>query len=429
MSGSTNIFLTSTLIAREVLRLLKNNLVMGNLVYRAYEAEFPGSPKKGGTVTIRKPVKFKVSKTRVRVSSVITEQSITLTVATQAHVTWAFHMVDMTLSIEEYSERYIRPAAAALANTVDADLCALYKDVWNTVQEDTAGVSPHTFMILGKAMQKLDEEACPPEDRVVVLNPAANWAIANALSGMYAQEPSTTAIRKGKLGRIAGCDIYMDQNIKTHLTGEWSSDTVEATTGKLLIFSSAAALPATGLVVGASNNQRIYLTGIRQNTAVAFTQGDVLTVAQLYAVNPMSGESTGSLRHFVVTADITGTNESTLTDIIKIAIQPDIISTGPYKTVSTIPTVGAKVWPVMEEPEKNYPQNLAFHKNAFALVMVPLEKPDGQWGSSITEDGISIRLVKGYDIDEDDEIIRCDILYGVKTIYPELAARILGAEG
>lgn len=426
MAGTTNIFLTPTIIAREALRLLKNNLVMGNLVYRAYETEFPGSPKKGGTVTIRKPVKFLVTKSRVRSSSVITEQSITLEVATQAHVSWAFHMVDLTLSIEEYSERYIRPAAAALANTVDADLCALYDDVWNTVQESSAGHGPETFMVFGKAMQRLDEEAAPPEDRVVVFNPAANWSVANALSGLYAPEPATTAIRKGKLGRVAGCDIYMDQNIKVHTTGQWCTATADVSTSRLAIHSSATV--PTGIVVGATPNQRISILGGYYSTSIApFETGDVLTIADVYAVNPMSGESTGSLRNFVITADAVYSTESTTANVW-VSIQPDIINTGPYKTVSTIPAAGSRVTPVMEEPGKNYPQNLAFHKNAFALCMVPLEKPDGQWGSSITEDGVSIRLVKTYSIDQDDEIIRCDILYGVKTIYPELAVRILGAE-
>ena len=170
----TSTLLTPTIIAREALRLLKNNLVMGNLVYRDYEAEFPGAPKKGGTVTIRKPNKFKATKARTRATSTVVEDSLTLTVATQAHVSWGFIMSDLTLSIEEYSERYLRPAAATLANTIDADVCALYDDIYNTVWESTGFVNPSTFMVLGKAMQRLDEEACPPEDRVVVFNPAAH---------------------------------------------------------------------------------------------------------------------------------------------------------------------------------------------------------------------------------------------------------------
>ncbi len=197
---STSTLLTPTIIAREALRLLKNNLVMGNLVYRAYETEFPGTPKKGGSVQIRKPVKFQTTKARTRATSTVTEDKITLTVATQANISWGFIMSDLTLSIEEYSERYIRPAAAALANTIDGDLCSLYDDVWNAVQESTGVVTPSTFMVLGKAMQRLDEEACPPEDRVVVFNPAAHWSMANALAALAIPSIPEKAIRKGFLG-------------------------------------------------------------------------------------------------------------------------------------------------------------------------------------------------------------------------------------
>ena len=105
-----------------------------------------------------------------------------------------------------------------------------------------------------------------------------------------------------------------------------------------------------------------------------------------------------------------------------------MLHTGPYKTVDTIPQLGAAV-KVYGNSNRPHPQNLAFHKNAFALCMVPLVKPDGAWGASVSEEGYSVRVVKDYNIETDQEIIRMDILYGVTTIYPELACRIFGAEG
>lgn len=427
--GHTHTLLTPTMIAKEALRLLKNNLVMGNLVYRDYEAEFPGMPKKGGSVQIRKPVKFSVTKSRVRVTSTITEQYITLNVATQAHVSWQFSSVDLTLSIEEYSQRYIRPAAAALANQVDADLCGLYVDLPNQVYESTGFVTPHTFMVMGKAMQKMDEEAAPPDDRVVVFNPAAHWSFANALSNWNFKEGGEQALRKGFLGRIANAEVFMDQNIKTHVNGVYV--TAGATESRLKIQttadSAAGGLP-TGNGVGVSANQMILVCGINCSTGAnaGLKAGDTFTIANCYAVNPMSGESTGALRHFLVTTHAVPTVSTTDMDTA-VYFYPDMIHTGPYKTVDTIPQLEAAVT-VIGGGGDSYPQNLAFHKNAFALVMVPLEKPDGQWAASETEDGISIRVVKDYGIDADVETIRLDILYGVKTIYPELGVRIMGAE-
>lgn len=429
--GHTHTLLTPTMIAKEALRLLKNNLVMGSLVYRDYEAEFPGSPKKGGSVQLRKPVKFKVTKSRVRVTSTITEAYVTLTVATQAHVSWQFSTVDLTSSIEEYSERYIRPSAAALANQVDADLCALYDDVWNQVYESTGYVTPHTFMVMGKAMQRLDEEAAPPDDRVVVFNPAAHWSFANALSNWNFKEGGEQALRKGFLGRIANAEIYMDQNIKTHTMGNVGTDTSEQAAASIQIASSAVSgggLPAdTNIGQGMTQVQHILFQGFPHESTVAMPVGSVFTIAGCYAVNPMSGESTGVLRQFVVVTAVDATATTAGGAIADVEFQPDMIHTGPYKTVTTIPAVAAKMT-ILGNSKKSHPVNLAFHKNAFALVMVPLEKPDGQWGATETEDGISIRVVKDYGIDADVETIRMDILYGVKTIYPELACRIMGAE-
>lgn len=427
--------LTPTMIAREALRLLKNNLVMGQNVYRAYEVEFPGNPKIGTSVQIRKPVKFQVTKSRVRTSSAITEQYITLTCATQAHVSWEFNSVELTMTIEQYSERYIRPACAVLANTVDADLCALYDDIWNVVVESTGFVDPHTFMVMGKAMQRLDEEAAPPNDRCVVLNPGGHWAMANALVGLYgpasAQEQ---ALRKGFLGRIAGADVYMDQNIKTHTVGKWATDSAAmSSASRFKVHTTADSASSGGLPTGAkvdvTDNKRIMLDGFNRGTAIAVLKtGDTFTIAGCYAVNPMSGESTGQLRSFVVTSDAYSITVSTIEDCVYVNFLPQMIHTGPYKTVDTIPQLEAAVQ-VFGVPNTNMPQNLAFQKNAFALVMVPLEVPQGvSFSSSVTEDGISIRLIKDYDITNDQEIIRLDILYGVSTIYPELAVRIAGGK-
>jgi hypothetical protein len=429
----THTLLTPTMIAKEALRLFKNNLVMGNLCYRDYQTEFPGTPKVGGSVQIRKPVKFISSKTRVRVTSQITEQYITMTVATQSHVSWQFSMIDLTLTIEEYSKRYIRPAAARLANDVDADGCALYDDVPRQVYESTGFVTPNTFMVLGKAMQALDEEAVPPDDRVVVFNPAAHWSFANALSNWNFKEGGEQSLRKGFLGRIANAEIFMDQNIKTHTVGSWATDTAAASSAsRFAVHSTADSVSGAGLPTGigaaVSQNQCILLDGFNRGTTVCVMKvGDTFTLASCYAVNPMSGESTGALRSFVVTADAYSATASTVEDSVKVYFYPDMLNTGPYKTVDTIPALGAAVQ-ICGFPAKNYPQNLAFHKNAFALVMVPIEPPDSGWSATETEDGISITVCKAFDIDNYVETIRLDILYGWKTIYPELAVRIMGAQ-
>jgi hypothetical protein len=157
--------------------------------------------------------------------------------------------------------------------------------------------------------------------------------------------------------------------------------------------------------------------------------GDVFTVAGVYAVNPMSGESTGQLRQFTVTADVVTTTTGTASSaVVTVNFEPAMIDTGPYATIDTLPGASAAVTIVGSITEP-YPQNLAFHKNAFALVTVPIEMPHNVWGARETYNGLSIRIIKDYNVDTDEEICRLDVLYGVKTLYPELACRIWGAEG
>lgn len=421
-----NNLLTPTVIAKEALAILRNNLVMGTKVHRAYEGEFK---KIGDTLTIRKPVKFTVTEARTRSTSDVTEHSITLQVATQAHVSWQFTSVDLTLTIEEYSKRYIEPATNVLANSVDAAICGLYSDIYNAVWESTGFVDPESFIVLGKAARKLDEEAAPQSDRCVVLNPAANWSLANAMKNMYVTDVSKPALQKGYLARIANMEVYMDQNIKVHTTGAFEPT---STTGGFWVgLSGGTGIPTTG-----DTNGTVHYTENKSMTAgrfctagTALQVGDVFQIAGVQAVNPVSGSATGQLRQFVVTAAVAPSATETVSGNYQtVTFEPPMVATGAFKTIDTFPAASA-VADVVGVATEPYPQNLAFHKNAFALVMVPLRKPDGQWGSTATDSGFSIRVVKDYDVGTDEEIIRLDILYGVKTLYPELACRIYGAQG
>lgn len=270
----------------------------------------------------------------------------------------------------------------------------------------------------------MDEEAVPAEDRCIVLNPAANWSLANALKNMYVTGVSKPALKRGYLTSIAGFEIFMDQNIRVHDTGDYHH--TGSSPALLVGLTGGTGLPDTdsGMV-----RSVIEIIDVKLVASKAFRTGDVFTIAGVYAVNPMSGESTGQLRRFVVTADAScGATETTSGGGVDVYFQPDMIATGPYKTIDTFPVTAAAVTVIGNEGEP-YPQNMAFHKNAFALVTVPLDMPHGVWGARESHNGLSIRVIKDFDIDQDVEICRMDILYGVKTLYPELACRIFGAEG
>lgn len=379
---------------------LVNSMAMARHVHTAYKNEFV---KVGSSITIRKPNKFRATKSATRSNTNVSETSTSITVSTQAHVSWAFSSQELTLTIEDYSKRYITPAALALANQVDADLCGLYVDVFNYV--GTPGTTPATFLVLGQAQAVLDNEAVPSDGRVAILNPDAHWALADGLKGTFAQNVAKDIITRGYLGTIANLSLYMDQNVVRHTTGSFTS-------GATPLMNGATATGATTFVTngwGGSNTVK---------------DGDIFTVAAVNQVNPMSGLSTGVLHRWAVTADTADVNAD-----MTIPIAPTLVyaSGNALSNADAVPLTTAALT-FIGTAATAYPQNLVFHPNAFALVTVPLEMPANVWGARETdsEAGLSLRVVKQYDIDADEEIIRLDILYGVKTLYPELAVRLWG---
>lgn len=400
--ASSNTLLTPTIIAKEALMQLVNSMAMSRNVYKEYKNEFV---KVGSTITIRKPNKFRATKAQARSNTNIAEPSTSITMSTQAHVSWAFSSVDLTKTIEDYSKRYITPAAAALSNQIDADLCGLYIDV--AASAGTPGTTPATFSVLGDGQVKMDDEAVPSDRRVGILNPAANWALADGLKGTFAAQVAKDIITKGFLGQIANLALYMDQNVVRLTTGTRTGSTVVVNLDGGAFASGGSSLITEGW--GGSGTVKA---------------GDVFTIADVYSVNPMSGASTGVLKQFVVTADNTDTGAD-----MTIAFSPAIVygATNAYSNVNALPLNHAAVTFVGSNSTA-YPQNLLFHPNAFALVTVPIEMPANVWGAreSDPDAGVSIRVVKQYDIDADEEIIRLDVLYGVKTLYQELAVRLWG---
>lgn len=412
----SNTIITPTIIAREALMQLKNNLVMGNNVHREYRKEWDGI-KKGSTVNIRRPVLFDVTDGATLTKQDVQEANTSIAVDKRKHVGWAFVTQDLTLSIEEYSKRYIQPAVIALANNIDAALCGLYDDVPNWV--GTPGNTINSFADLALAPQRLDEFAVPTDQRKCALSPADYWGMTGNLTGLQIERPAESAYRRGMLGNVAGLMVSQDQNVKTHTTGTFAPGT-----GDVL----SASLNVTYANANKDTWSQTLATDQWTSNDAILTAGDIVTLASVNAVNPIPGESTkqnaGFLRQFAVLSAVTasGTGTATLT------ISPPIITSGPYQTCTAAPAENATITP-LGTASTGYKQNLVFHKNAFALVTIPLEMPDGVSFKARETDpdtGLSIRVLKAYDIINDEDVIRLDILYGIKTLTPDLATRVSG---
>ena len=390
----SNTTLTPSLISKETLVMLENNLVAAGKVNRKFEDQFV---KIGNTLTVRKPNRFKVvSGPGLQVQDVV-EPSTSITISNQKHVDFQFSSQELTLVIEEFSERYLKPAASELASQLDYDVISNFNQLFNVV--GTPGTIPANFAALGAVGQRMDEGAVPQEDRTLILNPAAYWSLANGLIGLYVQSVSEPAL-KGFLAKIANFEIYMDQNVQSQTVGAYAGAPVV----------SGAGQTGSSLVTSGWSNSIANLLNV----------GDVFTVAGVHAINPKSRQSTGSLQQFVVTAAASsnGSGQSTL------SIYPPITTAGAYQTVDASPANGAAIT-VVGTASTSYAQNVGFVKDTFGLVTVPLELPDGvDFKAREMYKGVSMRIVRAYDVNSDTVPCRVDILYGTATYYPELGVRL-----
>jgi P22 coat protein - gene protein 5 len=404
-----NTLITPSIIAKESLFQLKNNLVMGNLVHRDYSREFA---KVGSTISIRKPVRFKAQTGATRVNQDVLEGTVPIVLDQRKHVSWNFSTQELTLTVEEYSERYIKPAMIELAQQVETSLMGLYATVPSWV--GTAGTTPSTFLALGAARQRLVEQRAPMGDTLnAVLDPAAALLIANDLKNQFQPGKQLTAMERVKIGKYAGFDTYEGQSVLTHTVGSKG--------GSPLVNGANQHSNASPR----ANSQTLVLDGATASQAGWAKAGDVITINGVFAINGGTRQAYTYLKQFTVLSDAASDGSGNVTLTISPAIVSDTSS--PYQNVSAVPADNAAVTVVTGTASTAYSQNLCFHKNAFALVMADLELPDGAaFKAREAADNLSVRVVKDYDIDADTDIIRLDILYGVKTIYEDLATRLTG---
>ena len=401
-----NSILTIDMITRKALEILENNLVITRNVNRQYDDSFAVSGAKiGSTLRIRLPDRALVTDGAALQVQDDAEQSTTLTVSTQKHIGVNFTTAELTLSLDDFAERVLKPRISQLASSIDADVANAYKAIFNTV--GTPGVSPATALVLLQAQQKLNESAAGMAPRYATVNPAANAGLVNGLSGFF--NPTDTISKQFKNGMmgtgVLGFDeINMSQSIKVHTTG-----------------SRAGTILVNG-AVSTQGQSTISIDGLTGATDTV-TVGDVFTIANVFAVNPQTRESTGSLQQFVVTAAQTGVSNA----LANMAISPPIYtSTSALATVDSFPADNAAVT-FVGTASTAYPQNMIYHKDAITFATADLVLPTGvDMAARAVHNGISLRIIRDYDINNDRMPCRIDVLYGFSTIRPQMACRLWG---
>lgn len=401
----SNSILTIDMITRKSLEILENNLVITRNVNRQYDDSFAVEGAKiGSTLRIRLPNRALVTDGAALQVQDDNEQFTTLTVSSQKHIGVNFTSAELTMQLDDFAERVLKPRISQLASSIDADVANSYKYIGNTV--GTPGTTPATSLVLLQAQQKLNENAAVMDPRYATVNPAANAGLVEGLKGLF--NPTDTISKQFKNGMmgtgVLGLnEINMSQSIKQFTTGSRT-----ATGGTL-----SAAVTAEGAT-------SIAITGA--GNAGTIKIGDVFTVADCYAVNPQTRESTGSLFQFVAVADVTlnGSGAGTIT------VAPMYSAGNALATVDVLPQSGKAVV-FVGAASSQYAQNLVYHKDAITFATADLLLPQGvDMAARAVHNGISLRIVRQYDINNDRLPCRIDVLYGYSVIRPQMAVRMWG---
>lgn len=277
----------------------------------------------------------------------------------------------------------------------------------------TPGQTINSFADFGKGPERLDKMAVPQDERAGVMSATDYWGMLGSQTSLFMQSPAGDAYRRAKLGMIGNVDTYMAQNVQTHIVGDGAG------TGTPLVNGGNQGV--TYESVKDTNTQNLIVDGFGNSKTLK--QGDVFTIANVFAINPVTRATEDYLQQFVVMSDtVTHAAGGDTT----ISISPAIITSGAYQTVSAAPADNAAVT-VLGTASTGYKQNLVFHKNAFALTMVPLELPAGATGAARRSyNGLSVRVVPTWDGVNNTSFWRLDVLYGVKAIDTRLATRLSG---
>lgn len=415
-----NNLLTISKITNKALSVLENSCVFASEINRDYDDQFAVTGAKiGNTVNVRRPGRFIGTTGPNLAVEDFNETSVPVVLNTQFHVDTQFTTQDLALSLDAFSERIIVPSTATIANKIDRDGLLMAKN--NTANfVGTPGTIPNALLTYLNGGAYLDAEGAPRDGkRSMIIEPFTGATIVDSLKGLFMPDAAISAqYRKGLMGRdSAGMNWKMDQNVVSHTFGSW------ATTAGTLTANTTGAFTGS-LASGWASTSTITLTN---SQTLTLNQGDVFTIANVYAANPQNRQSYGKLRNFVVTSTVTGTAGT-----ISVTVSPAIITGGQFQNVVVSSTSAtAAVTPASiagtTATAVNAPQNIMMHKNAFTLATADLELPEGvhfAGRASDKEAGLSIRIVRQYTINNDAIPCRFDVLYGFAPLYPELACRV-----
>jgi hypothetical protein len=398
---ATNALLTPSMITREALRIFKNTNLFLRTVDTQYDDSFARAGAKiGDTLRIRLPNDYTVRTGKVATPQNTNERSVPLTVSSQKGVDVAFSSAERALSLDDYSNRILLPAMNALAGGIAIDLMTSVEQFSNLTFKgrntaDSSGtiVTPDSAAWLD-AGALLDLTSTPRANskgmRKAILDPRTQARTVDSMSGLFNNvQKIGDQFKSGELGvNTLGMDWGMDQTVLKHTNGTYTAGAVSG---------------------GSQTGSTLTVTAITGT----FNKGDIIVIAGVFGVNPVTKQSTGELRQFAVTANVS----AGATQIpIYPAITPGNVA---YGTVTASPAGGALIT-LVGGAGVTFRKNFVMDPMAITMATADLELPRGVHEAyRETYDGVSLRFITGYDVTNDDFISRFDVLYGYQNIRPE----------
>lgn len=397
----SNTLVTCSIVAKEALAILENMLSFSANVNRDYEAEFSANQSRGyspgQTINIKKPPRYTYRAGRVSVPQATVESTIPLTLS-QGGTDLNFTGIERTLSLQQLEQK-LTAAMATVANEIDRQGLDLARvATFNVI--GTPGSLPTTQALALAAVtglnQRLDEMAAPRDkQRSLIMNPALNASMVQGFAGLFNNSSTLDKqFQRGVMVDSLGIAYAMDQNVATHTNG-----------------SQAVA----GTNINGANQTGSSITVVALGGTI--TRGTKITLPGVFAVNPQSRQSTGVAAQFTVTADVAGGATS-------IPISPAIVTSGAFQNVTASPTSGSP-FTIFGTVSASYGANVAYHRDAFTLAMVPMYAPPSGKGvidvAQETHKGLTMKVTEFYDGVNDNYIMRMDVLFGWAATYPELS--------
>lgn len=399
----SNTLVTCSIIAKESLAILENMLSFSSNVNRNWEAEFTGNQSRGyspgTTINIKKPPRYTYRSGRVASPQATVETTVPLTLA-QGGADLNFNGIERTLSLQQLEQK-LKAALSTVVNEIDRQGLDLARTAtFNAI--GTVGTAPSTQAAALAAVtglnQRLDEMGAPRDgERTLIMNPALNASMIQGFAGLFnGQQTLDKQFKRGMMVDSLGIAYAMDQNVALHTNGTQ---------------------PSTGGTVNGAGQTGATINVNTASITGTLTAGSKITFAGVFAVNPVTRQSTGTLAQFTLTA-------AAAAGATSIAISPAIVTSGAFQNVSGSPANTAAIT-VLGAASASYAANVAYHRDAFTLAMVPMyAPPSGKGVIDVAQEsykGMNLKVTEFYDGTNDNYVMRIDVLFGWAATYPELA--------